>query len=425
MIKDRYSEITDWLFRQLPMYQRTGGANYKIDLEKTHQLMEVLGHPEKDLTCIHVAGTNGKGSVSHMLASIFQEAGYRTGLYTSPHLVDFRERIRVNGITISEDEVVDFVDRYKEDFERLSLSFFEMTVGMAFWHFRAMGTEMAIIEVGMGGRLDSTNVVTPEISVITNIGLDHTAFLGPDRPSIAKEKAGIIKNGIPVVIGERDDETRGVFESIARNLNSKLSFSDEFEVPELVSDLKGGYQRLNIRTVWATLQNLKEWTIPMKSILSGLGKVRTNTGLRGRWDLLWDAGPTVIADTGHNSEGLMEVVDHLKKVPHNRLLFVIGMVNDKDRSSVLDLLPREARYFVTQPSIPRACPVEELHREIREKELSANMFSTVKEAVIQAIVEAGHDDLIFVGGSTFVVADLLAVEDEVISLLSSKGPIGS
>jgi len=404
-----YQQCLDWLFNQLPMYQRTGGgSNYKIDLSKTHQLMELLGQPQKGFKSIHVAGTNGKGSVSHMLAAIFQKAGYKTGLYTSPHLKDFRERIRINGEMIPEADVIEFVEKYQKDFSRLELSFFEMTVGMAFDHFRKEEVDIAIVEVGMGGRLDSTNVITPELSVITNISLDHTQFLGDTIAKIAGEKAGIVKPKIPVLIGERQIETTGVFEEVAERNNAPLYFAEDLiwdrEIYEL--DLPGFYQNRNLKTVLAAVEVLAA-KYPLRPCLKeALQNTRKLTGLRGRWEVLGE-NPKIICDTGHNEAGVKIVVDQLRQQSFDGLHIVWGMVGDKDAKAVLNLLPKEARYYWCKPAIPRGKGASELAEEAEQTGLMGRICESVEDALAAAKREANPEDLIFVGGSTFVVAEVI------------------
>lgn len=404
-----YQQCLDWLFEQLPMYQRSGaGSNYKIDLSKTYQLMELLDQPQHGFKSIHVAGTNGKGSVSYMLAAVFQQAGYKTGLYTSPHLKDFRERIRINGKMIPENRVIDFVSNFQQDFKRLELSFFEMTVGMAFEHFRQEEVDIAIIETGMGGRLDSTNVISPELSVITNISLDHTRFLGDTLAKIAVEKAGIIKPGIPVVIGERQTETDPVFTAKAQELSSDIYFAEDLISEDAIYqlDLPGLYQKKNLRTALAALRilelrfHLKDHTEP------ALKQTRQLTGLRGRWEILAE-NPTVICDTGHNEAGVRLILDQLKQLDYHRLHMVWGMVADKDAGSVLKLLPKEAIYYWCKPDIPRGREAADLADEAQQYRLNGQHFHSVQHALSGAREAAEAGDVIFVGGSTFVVAEVL------------------
>ncbi len=407
----RYRETLDWLFAQLPMYQRVGKAAYKADLQNTLALMEILGHPEKGFKSVHVAGTNGKGSSSHMLAAIFQAAGYKTGLYTSPHLVDFRERIRINGQMMPETAVVDFVDRYRGQFEDLGLSFFEMTVGLAFDFFRREEVDIAIVEVGMGGRLDSTNVITPELSLITHIGLDHTQFLGDTLAKIAGEKAGIIKAGIPVVISERQEECDAVFEAKAKALQAPLFFAlDEVASSRLYLDLdlKGDYQEHNLRGVLCAVDQLESQGWQLKAQLNkALSEVSHLTGLRGRWEIVQRA-PLTICDTGHNFTGVRAIVGQLKKLHYRQLHIVWGMVGDKQVKEILRLLPQSAFYYFTQAQIPRAMPAEELKREALKFGLAGKAYADVASAVRAAQEQILNDDVLFIGGSTFVVGDYLA-----------------
>lgn len=403
-----YPETLDWLFHQLPMYQRIGKAAYKADLENTLALMKHLEQPEEGFKSIHVAGTNGKGSVSHMLASIFQQAGYKTGLYTSPHLVDFRERIRINGQMIPEQDVVDFVAHHKSFFEEQQLSFFEMTVGMAFDYFRKEKVDIAIVETGLGGRLDSTNVLKPELSVITNIGLDHTQFLGTDRPSIAAEKAGIIKPNTPVVIGEADSEILEVFKRKAENEHAPLYIVDQATPQSLECDLKGYYQQKNIRTAKQAVELLREnWNVSEENLALGLKNVVKNTGLQGRWQKLHES-PLVLCDTGHNTEGISQLMQQLKEVNKGRLYLVMGMVNDKSVDQVLELLPKDAQVYACQASIPRAMEADELAAMMAAKQLQVQTIAKPVAALEMALSKAQKEDTVFVGGSTFVVADVLS-----------------
>lgn len=404
-----YQECLDWLFQQLPMYQRVGQAAYKADLNNTLRLMELLDHPERQFKSVHIAGTNGKGSVSHMLAAIFQMAGYKTGLYTSPHLKDFRERIRINGEVIPESKVVAFVEKHQKDFTDIGLSFFEMTVGMAFQYFTDEKVDIAILETGMGGRLDSTNVVTPELSVITNISLDHTQFLGDTKVKIAVEKAGIIKEGVPVVIGERNPETNEVFERIAKERNSEITFAQEVVPWRAVDalDLKGRYQEKNIRTVMAAVKKLAEQGYSLDHHLEeALQNAKKLTGLRGRWEQL-GRNPTIICDTGHNEAGVSMILDQLKTESYRQLHIVWGMVGDKDITTILRMLPKHAIYYFCTPDIPRGKDAEELGREAVRFGLSGKSYSSVDEAFEAAKAHTLADDLIFVGGSTFVVAEVI------------------
>jgi len=403
-----YKETLDFMFSQLPMYQRIGKAAYKADLNNTIALLKAIDHPEYSFKSIHIAGTNGKGSTSHMLASVFQEAGYKTGLYTSPHLIDFRERIKINGIEIPENDVVDFIAKISEEIKVIKPSFFELTVAMAFYYFRKEKVAIAIIETGLGGRLDSTNVILPEISVITNIGMDHMQFLGNDLISIAKEKAGIIKKDIPVVIGQAGSELRKVFSAIASDQNAAIYYAEDINTLSYECDLKGNYQRFNIKTTLVALDILKKlkWNISEEAIRKGLSRVKINTGLSGRWEIL-SKSPKVICDTGHNAEGLIEVLSQLEKEEFDRLHIVMGMVNDKEVSDILRLFPISAEYYFCQASIPRSLDANMLRQEALKYNLQGSSYKTVKDAYLSALSKAGKNDLVFIGGSTFVVADLL------------------
>ena len=402
-----YGQTLDWMFSRLPMYQRQGASAYRKDLNNITLLCEHLGHPEASLKCIHVAGTNGKGSTSHMLASILQEAGYATGLFTSPHLVDFRERIRIDGQMIPREFVIEFVENHRAFFEAHDMSFFEMTTGLAFDYFKAAGADICVIETGMGGRLDSTNINTPMLSVITNIGLDHTQFLGETLSQIAREKAGIIKTGVPAVIGQTDKETRSVFAEEATANNSDIIFAEEKVVDLLASDLSGSYQRHNIRTVLAAVQELrKRISIPDESVRTGLLNVVKNTGLRGRWEKLRDR-PRVIADTAHNAEGLAETMLQAMTLKFSRMRIVLGMVADKDLARALTTLPQSAEYYFCKPDLPRGLDAAELMRQAMLFGLIGTVYDSVREAYNAALEDASDDDFIYVGGSTFVVAEIL------------------
>ncbi len=404
-----YSDTLEYLFQQLPMYQRIGKAAYKADLDSTVQLITHLGNPEKKFKSIHVGGTNGKGSVAHLLASIFQEAGYKTGLYTSPHLVDFRERIRLNGEMISEESVMDFVVKNKVQFEKLELSFFEWTVGLAFDYFASQEVDIAIIEVGMGGRLDSTNVIYPELSIITNIGSDHSQFLGDTPAKIAMEKAGIIKPSISTLIGRSQRETEGVFRKIALQRNAPIAFADQ-EFPEAspASSLTGLYQNENFQTVLVACEKLTAigWNLDKSSIENGFKNVLSNTGLRGRWETIQD-NPKIICDVAHNTEGLEFVFNQLNQTPYHDLHLVLGFVNDKNVQDILPMIPKNAHVYLCEPDIPRAMRIDRLAQLATDIDLSFAQFNGVKDAVAAARKNAVSNDLIFVGGSTFVVADLL------------------
>ena len=403
-----YFEITQWMFAQLPMYQQQGAIAYKADLGNALKLMVHLGHPEKALKLVHVAGTNGKGSTSSMIASVLQEAGYKVGLYTSPHLKDFRERIKINGLEISEEFVIAFITKHKTFFEENDLSFFEMTVGMAFEYFKKESVDVAVIEVGMGGRLDATNVITPLVTAITNIGIDHTAFLGNTLEAIAGEKAGIAKVGVPLVVGEYTMETHHVFLSKAQEKQTQVFFTQDLMFSkEFVSDLKGDYQKKNIKVARQVIAILrKKFNITEEQEQSGLLNVVRNTKLQGRWQLLGE-NPKIIADTGHNEHGLKIVIEQLKKEKYNQLYIVFGVVSDKDLSGVLPLLPQNAYYFFATPNINRGLSAEELSKCAKEFKLRGEVCVSVSEAYLKAKQQASREDVIYIGGSTFVVAEIL------------------
>ena len=403
-----YQDTLNWMFSQLPMYQRQGKTAFKKDLSNTLKLAEHLNNPENKFKSVHVAGTNGKGSTSHILASVLQEAGYKVGLYTSPHLKDFRERIKINGQEVSKHFVIGFIKRNKDFFEANKLSFFEMTVGMAFDYFAKQNIDIAFVEVGLGGRLDSTNIVTPEVSIITNIGLDHTQFLGDTLEAIAFEKGGIIKPNIPVVIGETQKETAPVFKSLAKSCDSEMLFADQLVSEVYKSDLIGSYQSKNIKTVVQTVKQLqgKGFKISKKNIKQGLLKVVKNTGLLGRWQILKER-PKVVCDTGHNREGLIYVMQQLSNETFESLHIVFGVVNDKDLRSILDLLPKKATYYFCKPNIPRGLDAEELQQTFSSYKLKGRAYKSVNEAYNSALNNARKDDFIYVGGSTFVVAEII------------------
>ncbi len=403
-----YQETVDWMFQQLPMYQQIGGKAYKVDLTNILKLSRHLQEPHRKFKTIHVAGTNGKGSVSHMMASVLQESGYKVGLYTSPHLKDFRERIKIDGREIGEHAVIDFIEQNKAFLQQEQLSFFEMTVGMAFEYFAAEAVDIAVIEVGLGGRLDSTNIISPELSVITNIGLDHTSILGNTLPAIAAEKAGIIKPDIPVVIGERQEETLPVFTRIASENNAELFLAEAYSGKIFESDLKGYYQKKNIRTLLQAVEVLRklDWNLPEAAVQKGLENVKNNTGLRGRWEILREQ-PRVICDTAHNKDGLQYAMQQLQEEEYSNLNLVFGVVNDKDLEAVLPLLPKNAKYFFCRPNIPRGMEAEVLQKEAAKKGLFGEVFNSVPEAYEAALLQASADDVIYVGGSTFTVAEII------------------
>ncbi|WP_316793843.1 folylpolyglutamate synthase/dihydrofolate synthase family protein [Pedobacter frigoris] len=426
-----YTQTLDYLYSKLPMFTRVGVSAFKKDLHNTIAMCEKLGNPQTKFKSLHVGGTNGKGSTSHMLAAVFQKAGYKTGLYTSPHLKDFRERIRINGEMVSEDFVTSFVDEQKKIIEEISPSFFEVTVAMAFSYFAKEEVDIAIIEVGLGGRLDSTNIITPELSVITNISLDHTNILGNTYAEIAAEKAGIIKPSVPVVIGEKDPKTDQIFINKAILAHSEITFADQelsltksvieneflnvsiaenkqpvFE--DLKLDLNGTYQLKNILTVIKSIQILRSrgYKIDDEAIYSALKAVKQLTGLQGRWQTLGKS-PLIICDTGHNIAGITEVIQNINNTTFQNLHIVIGMVKDKDISGVLQLLPDRASYYFCQPQLERALSANELAAEALKYDLKGEVFNTVSQALTQAKANAGKEDLIFIGGSTFVVAEVL------------------
>ncbi len=434
----RYQETIDYLYTRLPLFSRIGAAAIKPNLDNTLAICAHLGHPEKKIKTIHVAGTNGKGSTSHMLASIFQEAGYKTGLYTSPHLYDFRERIKVNGEMCSKAFVIDFTDRIKPFIEKVEPSFFEITVGMAFDYFASQKVDIAIIETGLGGRLDSTNVIAPELSLITNIGFDHMALLGNTLEAIAAEKAGIIKKETPVVIGEADASVKAVFQHKANQENAPIYFTTEwmqaksfqhnwgtalFEFTQplihnldaplfpknftVECDLPGKYQSKNIMGVLVAIQILSTmgWRLTAPKILKALLKVQQNTGLIGRWEMI-QKQPRVILDVAHNEHGMHALLEQLSSLHYPQLHIVTGMVKDKDINAVLNLLPKSAKYYFTQSHIPRALPYLELTALAKEHDLTGNSFEDVNEALSAAIKNANQQDLVLVIGSIFLVAEV-------------------
>ena len=401
-----YRQTLEFLYDQLPMFQRIGASAYKADLSNTIELCRLCGNPENKFRSVHIAGTNGKGSTTHFIASVLQDAGYKTGIYTSPHLKDFRERIRINGKMISRNYVVDFVAKYKNDFERIQPSFFEMTVALAFSYFADKKVDVAVIETGMGGRLDSTNVIIPEIAVITNISKDHTAFLGDTVEKIAAEKAGIIKKNIPVVIGEADQKTKPVFIEKAKKENAAIHFAASKKIKNYPSELKGIYQEKNKRTAVTALHLIQKSfpEIKEKNIRAGIKNVVTNTGLRGRWETL-SKKPLVICDIGHNEAGIKEVMKQIRKTTFEKLHIVLGVVSDKDVSGMLSLLPEKATYYFCKASIPRAMNENDLRDRAIQAGLKGDVFSTVRKALNAARKSAGEKDFIFIGGSAFVVAE--------------------
>lgn len=408
-----YQETTEYLFNSTPVFEKIGAKAYKPGLQTTHELDKHFGHPHRQYKTIHIAGTNGKGSCSHTIAAILQSQGYKVGLYTSPHLVDFRERIRVNGECLPEQYVIDFVEENRAFFEPLHPSFFELTTAMAFKYFAEQKVDYAVIEVGLGGRLDCTNIITPVLSVITNISFDHTQFLGNTLAEIAGEKAGIIKPDVPVVIGEYIEETRPVFEKVAGERHSPILFAQDEDISMNVDmELKGSYQERNRKTILAALNVLRQtMTISDEAIRNGFGHVCELTGLRGRWEKLGET-PLVICDTGHNLAGWKYLATQINDVDAQVKHIVFGMVDDKDVEHVLQLLRDKlkngGKFYWTQPSTKRAIPVEKLRDTALKYNLHGEMYHSVKEAYMTAKANAKNDDFVFVGGSSYVVADLLS-----------------
>lgn len=428
-----YNQTLDYLFSRLPMFQRIGAAAYKANLDNTYKIAELLGNPHKKLKCIHVAGTNGKGSSSHMIAAILQQAGYKTGLYTSPHLVDFRERIKINGQMIPKNYVVDFVEKYKHDFEKIEPSFFEWTVGLAFDYFANEEVDVAVIEVGLGGRLDSTNIITPLVSLITNIGYDHMNLLGDTLPKIASEKAGIIKTKVPVVVSQQQSEIYPVFNSKAHEVKAPITYADKrfkiighkhhlgflqcevFDKRELHSeiyslDLNGSYQLKNVLGVLNTIDVLieKGFVIEQKDIKKALSNTCKLTKFEGRWQTVSEK-PLIIADTGHNEDGIEQVLENLKRYSYKQLHMVFGAVNDKEVDKILKMLPKNAVYYFVKASVPRALDSNELAKKAAAYKLNGKAYDDVETGLKAAKKACKSGDLIFVGGSTFVVADLLTI----------------
>lgn len=430
-----YQQTLDYLYSQLPMFHRIGKAAYKADLNNSLALAQYLGNPEKKFRSIHIAGTNGKGSVAHMLASVFQEAGYKTGLCTSPHLKDFRERFRINGIMMPREFLIEFVDNHKPFFEKLQLSFFEMTIAMTFDYFAKEKVDIAIIETGLGGRLDSTNIITPELSVITNIGLDHTNLLGETLEAIAFEKAGIIKNSVPVIVGKTRAGARKVIAEKAHECDSEIYFAEEEyavintskvfddnipllrfslkgkgERRELLSSLTGTYQHENICTVASAIDVINKQTdfrISENSFRNGLKNAVSNTGIAGRWQVL-SQNPTVICDTGHNLDGIRKVLENISGIVYNKLHFVLGMMADKDVSEILEILPqKDTVYYYCKPEVPRGLDADILLGYAAAKGLTGKSCQSVTDAYQSALKAAGKNDLVFIGGSSFVVAEVL------------------
>lgn len=403
---DTYEDVRAWLYKQLPMYQRQGASAYKPGLEKMQAFMAYLGNPHQAFSSVHVAGTNGKGSTAHMITSVLMEAGYTIGLYTSPHLKDFSERIRINGIAIETTFVVSFVQEHKDYFLEAQLSFFELTVGMSFAYFKEQQIDFAIVEVGLGGRLDATNIISPILAVITNIGFDHTQFLGDTLEAIAGEKAGIIKKNIPVVIGETQEETTAVFKATASNLMAPIIWADAVEVKPYPTDLTGLYQKKNIQTTVVALQTLNLDQLNEAHIRLGLQKVVSNTHLQGRWQIL-DNNPLVVADVTHNAAGFAYVIEQIKQTPYDKLHLVLGFVQYKDLELIFSQLPRDASYYFCAPNMVRAEEVSVLMKLAEKYTLIAEVFNSVDLAYKSAAKNADNSDFIYVGGSTFVVAEIL------------------
>ncbi len=426
-----YKETLDYMFTQLPMYQREGKAAYKANLDNTIALCNHLNNPQEKFKSIHIAGTNGKGSTAHLIASCFQLAGFKTGLYTSPHLKDYRERIKINGEMIPENKVVHFIHKHKKAFDKIKPSFFEMTVGLAFEYFAKEEVDIAIIEVGMGGRLDSTNVMTPILSVITNIGYDHMQFLGDSLDKIAAEKAEIIKKEVPVIIGQTQPEIENLFIEKAKKEKSQIIFADQVFEAKILSKsqsgnleldiwknndiylenlncpLLGNYQTHNLITAIQVMDFIgNQFGISKKIIQEGIEEVIVNTGLKGRWQVL-STNPLTICDTAHNKDGILSIVEQLKQIRYSKLHFVIGMVDDKNISDILNLLPHEATYYFCKANIPRGLNEEKLEQQAHKCGLRGKNYSSVREAYNVATNNAGSNDLVFIGGSTFVVAEIV------------------
>jgi len=426
-----YKEVIEYLFGQLPIFQRVGAAAYKADMSNTIAICKIIENPENDFPSVHIAGTNGKGSTSNMIASILQEAGFKTGLFTSPHLKDFRERIRVDGVMISENFVIDFVEKYKSKTEQISASFFELTFAMAMKYFSSQNIDIAVVEVGMGGRLDSTNVVKPLVSVITNISLDHTMFLGDTLSKIAFEKAGIFKENVPIIIGRHQEETVKVFFDVASKNKSRLAYADEivFFKDNKISDLGefsysfdnrkfidvksyliGDYQNENLKTALASLKILSEnpkfeKICDDRNIVNGLKNLYSNTHFFGRWQIL-STKPITICDTGHNEDGIKFITEQIARQKFNKLHLVIGMVSDKDIDKILKFFPKEATYYFCKANIPRGLDANVLLEKALDLKLIGKAYDSVDLAFIAAKESAKNDDMIFIGGSTYVVAEI-------------------
>ena len=396
------------MYGKLPMYQNIGGSAYKKDLINITKLSEYLNNPHNSFKSVHIAGTNGKGSTAHMIASILQEGKYKVGLYTSPHLKDFRERIKINGKMISKDFVSDFILKNMDFFNQNSFSFFEMTVGMAFEYFKKNSVDIAIIETGMGGRLDSTNIISPELSVITNVSIDHVKFLGNTIEDIAIEKAGIIKSHIPVVIGEKQNDVSNVFINKAEEKKSKIFFAEDFNIKEYECELKGSYQKKNIKTAIVAIELLNDTEIKIneKNIIDGLNKIIQNTGIRGRWEIIGNK-PLIICDVAHNIDALSIVINDIMSIKSNKIHFVLGFVNDKNLGSIVDIFPESSNYYFAKPNIERGLDELELQELFKNNNRIGESYSSIEQAFKSAIKQSDPNDVIYIGGSTFVVSEVI------------------
>ena len=396
------------MYGKLPMYQNIGDSAYKKDLTNITKLSEYLNNPHNSFRSVHIAGTNGKGSTAHMIASILQEGKYKVGLYTSPHLKDFRERIKINGKMINKDFVSDFILKNMDFFNQNSFSFFEMTVGMAFEYFKKNSVDIAIIETGMGGRLDSTNIISPELSVITNVSMDHVKFLGNTIEDIAIEKAGIIKSHIPVVIGEKQNDVSNVFINIAEEKKSKIFFAEDFNIKEYECELKGSYQKKNIKTAIVAIELLNDTEIKIneKNIIDGLNKIIQNTGIRGRWEIIGNK-PLIICDVAHNIDALSIVINDIMSIKSNKIHFVLGFVNDKNLDSIVDIFPESSNYYFAKPNIERGLDELELQELFKNNNRIGESYSSIEQAFKSAIKQSDPNDVIYIGGSTFVVSEVI------------------
>ena len=396
------------MYGKLPMYQNIGGSAYKKDLTNINKLSKYLNNPHNSFKSVHIAGTNGKGSTAHMIASILQEGKYKVGLYTSPHLKDFRERIKINGKMINKDFVSDFILKNMDFFNQNSFSFFEMTVGMAFEYFKKNSVDIAIIETGMGGRLDSTNIISPELSVITNVSIDHVKFLGNTIEDIALEKAGIIKSHIPVVIGEKQNDVSNVFINKAEEKKSKIFFAEDFNIKEYECELKGSYQKKNIKTAIVAIELLNDTEIKIneKNIIDGLNKIIQNTGIRGRWEIIGNK-PLIICDVAHNIDALSIVINDIMSIKSNKIHFVLGFVNDKNLDSIVDIFPESSNYYFAKPNIERGLDELELQELFKNNNRIGESYSSIEQAFKSAIKQSDPNDVIYIGGSTFVVSEVI------------------